>query len=259
MPEVRSGSASIYYEVHGSGPALVFAHGAGGNRLSWWQQVPAFAATHRVVTFDHRCFGRSACPPDDFHPRHFAADLLAILEAEGIDRAALVCQSMGGWTGMHTALAHPERVGCLVLAGTPGGVIVPAVLEAAAAIGSRAQEEGIRGNAALAPDYPSKRPDMAHLYEQISALNVGFEPHTLGRMFDEEGRVPLEALSGFTTPTLMLSGECDQLFPPRALHEAASHIPGAKLREFPGIGHSIYFEDAPAFNAAVAGFLAAHP
>ncbi len=258
MPRVASGDAELYYEVSGQGPAVVFAHGAGGNHASWWQQVPRFSEGHSVVTFDHRCFGRSSCPPEAFHPRHFSGDLLAILDAAGIQRAALVCQSMGGWTGLRTALEHPERVSCLVLADTPGGLLTPKVLEAAARIGAGAREEGIRGNAALAPDYPARRPEMAHLYDQIGSFNRGFEPVLLARMFDAEGRVAAEALGGFRVPTLLLSGECDQLFPPEALREVAGLIPGAELRSFPGIGHSIYFEDAEAFNSVVAEFVSAH-
>jgi pimeloyl-ACP methyl ester carboxylesterase len=258
MPSVRSGEAEIRYEVFGRGPAVVFAHGAGGNRLSWWQQVPHFARRHAVVTFDHRCFGGSTCPPGAFHPRHFAGDLLAILDAEGIERAALVCQSMGGWTGLHTALRHPERVACLVLAGTPGGLWIEPVLEAARRIGSRAAAEGIQGQAALAPDFPAREPALAFLYDQINALNTGVDPALLGRLFDAEARVVPEALAGFATPTLLLAGEEDQLFPPEALEAVASHVPGAELRRFPGIGHSVYFEDAPAFNRVVLEFVSKH-
>ena len=78
MPHVSSRGAEIYYEVHGEGPVLVFAHGMGGNHLSWWQQVPSFVGRgYRVVSFDHRGFGRSSCAPDDFHPLHFPDDLFA--------------------------------------------------------------------------------------------------------------------------------------------------------------------------------------
>ena len=51
----------LYYERHGSGPAVLFAHGAGGNALTWWQQVPAISRRYTAVTFDHRAFAR---PPD---------------------------------------------------------------------------------------------------------------------------------------------------------------------------------------------------
>ena len=57
MPFLSVNDIRLYYEVHGDGPAIVFAHGAGGNHLSWWQQVPFFQAHYRCVIFDHRAFG----------------------------------------------------------------------------------------------------------------------------------------------------------------------------------------------------------
>ncbi len=258
MGTVERSGASIYYEIGGEGPAVVFAHGAGGNRLSWWQQTPEFEQRHRVVRFDHRCFGRSTCPPEDFHPRHFADDLFAILDAEGIERAALVCQSMGGWTGLRAALAAPERVTCLVLCDTPAGIFLPTVLEAAAEVGRRATSDGIRANLALAPDFPARQPALAHLYEQIAALNTGFDPGTLARLYDEGGRILPERLEGYGVPTLLIAGEQDQLFPPAVLRDVAAVIPNAELREFPVCGHSVYFEDAAAFNLVVKDFIAKH-
>ena len=258
MPTVQRSGANIYYEVGGEGPAVVFAHGAGGNRLSWWQQTSCFEARYRVIRFDHRCFGRSTCPTEDFHPKYFADDLLAILDAEGVERAALVCQSMGGWTGLRTALEAPERVACLVLCDTPGGLVSAKVLEAAAAVGSRATRDGIRGNAALAPDFPARQPALAHLYDQIAALNTGFDPSTLSRLVDEEGRILPEQLEGYGVPTLVVAGEHDQLFPLAALREVASLLPNAELREFPVCGHSVYFEAAAAFNQVVGDFIAEH-
>ena len=91
MPTVENAHASIYYEVHGEGPALVLAHGAGGNGAIWWQQIPFFVARgYRVITFDHRGFARSPCPPEELELAHFPTDLLAILDAEGIDRLFVI-------------------------------------------------------------------------------------------------------------------------------------------------------------------------
>jgi pimeloyl-ACP methyl ester carboxylesterase len=56
----------------------------------------------------------------------------------------------------------------------------------------------------------------------------------------------------------MLCGERDQLFPPEVLRDAAARIPGAEIVDFPGVGHSTYFEDAARFNQIVGGFLARH-
>jgi len=255
MPTVASGDASIYYEIGGTGPALVFAHGAGGNRLSWWQQTPHFERRFRVVRFDHRGFGRSHCDPDAFHPRFFAGDLLAILDAEGIERAALVCQSMGGWTGLRTALDHPDRVACLVLCDTPGGIYTERILEAASRVGRGAAESGIRGNAALAPDFPARDPARAHLYDQIAGLNAAFEPRWLARMLDESARIGPGQLVDYRVPTLVVAGAEDSLFPLDVLRHVAEIVPGARLEVFGGAGHSVYFEQPDAFNRAVEKFL----
>ncbi|MEC8776437.1 MAG: alpha/beta fold hydrolase, partial [Pseudomonadota bacterium] len=75
MPTVETNGARIYYEVHGEGPVVVLAHGRGGNAASWWQQVPHFAQNYTVVVFDHRIFGRSACPPEAFDRSLFDSDL----------------------------------------------------------------------------------------------------------------------------------------------------------------------------------------
>jgi len=258
MPRVENSHASLYYEAGGKGPPLVLAHGAGGNTLVWWQQTPHFEARHRVIRFDHRGFGRSSCPSEHFDPRQFAGDLLAILDAEAIARAALVCQSMGGWTGLHTALRHPERVSCLVLCGTPAGIACEAVLSAAVRIGGQASREGIRGNAALAPDFPRRDPARAHLYDLISGLNEGFDPAALSRLFEPGARIEPAALTGFRVPTLMVIGEQDQLFAPAVLRQVASCIPGAEVHEFAGAGHSVYFEQAEDFNRVVGEFVARH-
>ena len=130
MPFVNTDNAKIYYESHGEGTPIVLAHGAGGNTLVWWQQIAHFARYHKVVAFDHRGWGRSQCEPEHKHARYFADDMRAVMDDAGVERAAIVCQSMGGWTGMQFTLAHPERVACLVLSGTPGGVQTPRVIEA---------------------------------------------------------------------------------------------------------------------------------
>jgi len=64
MPKAQINGIELYYEVHGNGPAVVCAHGAGGNHLSWWQQVPVLTPRYRCVIFDHRGFGQSLDSPN---------------------------------------------------------------------------------------------------------------------------------------------------------------------------------------------------
>ena len=114
MSFVTNKGVDIHYDVYrGEGeksrPWLTFAHGAGGNAASWWQQVPYFFDDYDIATFDHRAFGRSRCRDEDFDPDLFVDDLRRVLDAEDIPRTALCCQSMGGRTGLDFAFKSPRN------------------------------------------------------------------------------------------------------------------------------------------------------
>jgi pimeloyl-ACP methyl ester carboxylesterase len=257
MPAVEKNGATLYYEEHGdprdARPAIVFVHGSGGSALSWWQQLPVFAARHRVVAFDHRGFFRSTCATDALDPGCFAGDLAAILDAAGIERAALVCQSMGGWTGLAFALAHPERTAALVLAGTPGGISTAQVDRDRTEVPKRIAERGFLGMA-LARDFLQRDPVRSFLYERIGALNP---PATLPAVLPKLAamRVDPAQLGGFRVPTLVLVGTDDAFFSVDGLREVAGVIPGARFVVMQGAGHSAYFEQPEQFNPIVQTFL----
>ena len=112
----------LYYEASGSGPVLVFAHGLGGNYLSWWQQVPHFRDRYTCVTFSHRGFAPSTAPADGPDPADYVGDLAALVDHIGASDIRIVSQSMGGWCALEYAFAQPKRVAALVLASTAGPV-----------------------------------------------------------------------------------------------------------------------------------------
>ena len=258
MPYAKAELAEIYYEVHGSGPPLVLAHGAGGNTIVWWQQIPSFAKRRTVVVFDHRCFGRSRCAKEDFVACRFAADLIAVLDDAGIERADVVAMSMGGWTGLPFAVRHPERCARLVLCGTPGGVVTDSVLAAMMEIGRGAEaqgEESLRGSVTFSEAFRRERPELVHLYDEISALNTGFEPRMMGAVAAPDARVELRELEGYAVPTRMIAAEHDELFPLPALRDVADAIPGCDWFQFPGAGHSMYYENPALFERAVFDFI----
>src|SRR5260370_38607647 len=100
----------LYYEVTGNGPALLFAHGLGGNHLSWWQQVAHFAPTYTCVAFAHRGFAPSDAVAGGPDPADYAGDLGALIDHLKFPDVRLVGQSMGGGTILAYAIAHPRRV-----------------------------------------------------------------------------------------------------------------------------------------------------
>ncbi len=122
MPMLPVTGGELYYEDGGDGDrAIVFAHGAGGNHMSWWQQVPHFSRRYRCITIDHRGFGQSLDHSGETM-RAYRRDLEELLDHLGIASTAIVAQSMGGFTGMTFAGTHPERVWALVMANTFLGV-----------------------------------------------------------------------------------------------------------------------------------------
>jgi pimeloyl-ACP methyl ester carboxylesterase len=234
---------------------VVFAHGVAGNTLSWFQQVPYFAQTHRVVVFDQRGFGRSTCSDDALHIQHFAADLRAILDAEGVERAALIGHSAGGFTVLRSALEFPARVSSVVLLSTAGGLLTPRLLREWTGSAERLAQGEAWWERLLAPDFATREPDLAFLHTQIHRLNPPLDPAMVAQVV--EAQVRPEELQGYTTPTLLLAGEFET-FGPEVMREAAEVIPGLKTLEIQGVGNSAHFEAPERFNRVVGDFSALH-
>ena len=129
LPPRRTGTlarpgSTLYYEVTGSGPAIVFAHGLGGNHMSWLQQVAHFAPRWTCVTFAHRGFAPSTAIEGGPNPADYADDLAALVSHLDLPDLRIVGQSMGGWTAIEYALRRPPALKGIVLAATTGPIDV---------------------------------------------------------------------------------------------------------------------------------------
>ena len=87
MPMAHVNGIEMYYESHGEGPAIVFAHGRGGNHMSWWRQVPVFSGEYRCIIFDHRGWGASVDLAGGPGRSAFVEDLKQLLDCLDVDRA----------------------------------------------------------------------------------------------------------------------------------------------------------------------------
>ncbi len=245
----------IYFESAGEGPALVLCHGAGGNHAAWFQQVPVFARTRRVVTWDQRGFGRSSARGGPNNPTRASGDLAALLDRLAIPHADVVGQSMGGWAVLGFALAEPARVRSLVLADTPGGIDTPEL----AALWDR-NAPSLQGipelgrHPALAPDFFERHPERAALYQYLG----GFGEPELARIVPSlaSTRHGAAELARLRCPVLLIVGERDALFPPALIEASARLLPNARVARIPRAGHSPYFEEPEAWNRVVGEFLA---
>jgi 3-oxoadipate enol-lactonase len=254
MPVLRRPACDLYYEVSGEGPGLVFAHGLGGNHLSWWQQIPHFAPRYTCVTFSHRGFGRSREEPGGPGAAAFVDDLAALLDDLALADVRLVAQSMGGWSCLGYALRAPRRVRSLVMASTFGSLADPEIdaLVLSRGIGHLA---GGLLDPAIGPRMAREQPALRYLYQQIGALNDDLDrPALLGQLVGLRTTAPA-ALTALTMPVLCLVGEEDGVIPPDTVAVLASRIPGARLVRIPETGHSVYFERAATFNHLLDQFL----
>jgi pimeloyl-ACP methyl ester carboxylesterase len=260
MPFAPVNGIELYYESHGEGPALVFAHGAGGNHLSWWQQVPAFSRRFRCITFDHRAFGRS--PDGDGEEqlgrRGFHDDLRALLDHLRIDDARIVAQSMGGRTAVGFSLRNPGRCKAMVLAGTTGGAVDDDVREMQDA--HRESEAGQLPllKRAVSPELKQRAEEMDFLYRSIARLNPPRPRDFLAPIAGYRGS-SAERLAQAGFPLLFLVGEHDAITPPHIIERCHRGVPGSRYAVIEGSGHSAYFEQPQAFNAAVMEFLESTP
>jgi 3-oxoadipate enol-lactonase len=250
MPFVETNGITLYYEVHGHGPAVVLAHPGGGNHLSWWQQVPAFAQRHTCITFDHRGHGSTRDVENDPGAAAYGQDLIGLLDHLGIEKTAIVGQSMGGWTAVSITQDHPNRVSALVLANSTGGIRDPELDVHINAIKTWHPRQIWAG--AYASDFPQREPAHAFLYQQITAWNVR-RPANLGAQLElAYSSAPIVEQR---IPTLFLTGEGDILIPPRLVERVARQIPHAQFVTIPATGHSPYFETPEVWNRIVLDFL----
>lgn len=234
--------------------SLLFIHGAGANRAAWWQQFAAFGTAHHVIAYDLPGFGES----DASDPERLIAQAVdaavGVLAAAGATRAKVVCQSLGGWTGVRLALARPDLVERLVLCCTLGGI---AHLPGLSSFAEARKQMGTRGPAALGltSDFIRANPLKASIYRQLGAFNPPADPAVAARLFTPEILVPPAALGRITAPVLMIAGERDPIWPPAALAGILPHFADGRMEIIPDAGHSPYFEQPEDFNRLVAEFL----
>ena len=257
----------LYFETEGSGPALIFAHGLGGNHLSWWQQVPHFRDRFTCVTFSHRGFSPSSAPAGGPDPQAYGDDLAALVDHLAASDVRIVAQSMGGWGALDYALANPARVRALVLASTGGSMAWPAFSFAEPDRVSRWRRESESASAGLFARgvHPAggermarEQPALNYLYRAIDALSAGLDKTVLRGRLMAALRHPVDRLRTLDIPTLWLTGAEDLVFPPFVADALAPLMPNARVACVPAAGHSVYFERATEFNKIVEEFLAAN-
>jgi pimeloyl-ACP methyl ester carboxylesterase len=255
MSWADNGKVRVYYEVHGSGPAILFVHGSGGHHAAWWQQVAALRDDYAVITLDLRGFGCTRWS-EEHDARSFPGDIAAVLDAVaaegGPDRAVLIGQSIGAAAALRAALNRPDRASGVVLAHSLGGIQHEEL--AALVKADRAEAEKLPVlDRLLTPAFRERRPDLAFLFRQMGTFNTAKMQdlrnlNSDGPTVDEVGAAPF--------PVLLLAGEKDAVLSPGTVRRAGDLLPRARVEIVPGAPHSMYWETPDLFNDALRKFLA---
>jgi pimeloyl-ACP methyl ester carboxylesterase len=252
MPFLERDGVRLHYESAGSGPPILLSHGYSATSRMWQGQVEALADRYQVITWDMRGHGQSDSPDDPaaYSEAHTVADMAAILDALGIERAVIGGLSLGGYMSLAFHLAHPSRVRALMLFDTGPGYRNPAGREAwNRTAEARAVAFETRGLEALGAGAEVR------IAQHRSARGLALAARGMLAQFDS--RV-IESLETIRVPTLVLVGERDEPFL-GATDYMAAKIPGARKVVIPAAGHAANIDNPPAFNAAVADFLASLP
>ncbi|OHV74328.1 alpha/beta hydrolase [Pseudofrankia sp. BMG5.36] len=243
--------ARIYYETHGTGPAVLFVHGSGGHHAAWWQQVPHLRDRFTVLTLDLRGFGRSDSTMDTFDSRIFPDDILAVLTAAEIDRAVLVGQSIGAAAALKAALRRPGRAAGVILAHSLGGIDHPDLAARVRADRSTAEKIPVLDRL-LTPRFRADEKAKTFLFQQMGTFNTAKMADL--RNLNTDGPT-VDDVVGSRIPICFLAGENDAVLRPDTVRAAAALVTGSTLDLVAKAPHSMYWEAPILFNAALDRFL----
>jgi pimeloyl-ACP methyl ester carboxylesterase len=260
MPHIHRAGVKVYYESLGRGTPLVFLHPIATNHYAWAHQLFAFAPSHRVIVMDHRGHGLSDKPATGYGIPEMAADLVAILDDAGIEKAVLVGNSIGGMIAMQANLDAPDRVlanlilssGTNLAASRPPGSRPPSFDNFEAAM------DGMFGGA-ISERTRRERPEVWSFFQGVSRVEENFSRAVFLACAQDPGGVfhwnITARLGDIRAPTLVIAGDEDRTLPAEMTRRLADGIPGARFKLVPEVGHFYQLERPADFNADLRAFL----
>lgn len=239
----------LYWEASGDGEPLLLIQGLGFSSAMWYRILPALEARYRVIRYDARGIGRSDVPEGPYTIERAAADAMAVLDAAGEESAHVFGCSLGGIVAQEVAISFQDRVRSLILCCTHVAgedTIWPdeKVMEMLRSRTSLPPEEAIR--ASIPVGYADTTPrewieEDVRLRLEIRTTEAGYTNQLMGGLGYPGTK---ERLPSVTVPTLVITGDLDQMVPPANADILADALPNARKVVVPGAGHVI-FTDAP--------------
>jgi pimeloyl-ACP methyl ester carboxylesterase len=237
---VEHDGARIWYATYGSGSPVILLHGGLGHSGNWGYQVGTLvSAGHRVVLIDSRGHGRSTRDLRPFVYELMASDVLAVMDALHLQKAAVVGWSDGACIALILAMKTPERI---------AGVFF---------FGCNMDPTGTKAitqpNPILARCLARHAQDYAHL----SATPDQFEAFAkaVGQMMETQPNYSARDMADIHVPVAIVQSEHDEFIKPEHAEYLARSIPGAELIVLPGVSHFAPLQRPGQFNSVMRAFL----
>jgi len=267
MRKIQVGNLAVAVSEGGDGPPVLLLHGLGCGKRMWFHQIRALRRRFRVIAYDLRGHGQTDAPQraTEYSSAHLARDLVGVLDALDIERAAIVGFSLGGGPALALAASRPERVSRLVLADVGAGADDPVKIEGmarrwGALIGQGDIDELVCDmlRSELFKVYAGRSPRCReHMAALIRATPIDGLRFTLSEVLAKRKSLfrLTSVLKSVRAPTLVIVGELDYVCS-KASRLMAQAIPGATLKIIKDSGHMAPIEQPAAFSAALLEFLA---
>src|SRR3954451_24747092 len=265
----RCGEISIAYQHFGTGEldVVITAGWLITIELAWdhpklaegWERLGAVA---RVVMFDRRGTGLSDAVDRAPTLEERMDDLVAVMDAAGLERAVLYGSSEGAPLSILFAATYPERVQALVLYGAmarttrtdsyPYGNDVDALLDAGREFVNPYWGQG--ASAEIAAPSVADEPEVRAYFARMERASTrpAFLRQSFLAFIDTD---VTDVLGSIQAPTLVLHRRYDRLVDVRAGRWLAERIPGAKFVELPGSDHNYWFDAPDLVNGEIEEFL----
>jgi pimeloyl-ACP methyl ester carboxylesterase len=256
MPSEVINGFRMYYEIAGTGVPLLFVHGGlGGGRGSatFRQHHMAQLAPHaEVIAFDRRAAGVSETPMGGYSFDCFVADIFALLDRLGHQRAILMGTSAGGPQILQAALTYPERVIGLILGSTASQTVhvPPELTSLVTFLGT----DGLTQLQAMFANQETSDPASTAEQTPLPTDRFGGVLQTY-LAYHLHGDPVAARLGEITAPGLILHGTADEQVPFIEAERLHADLPTSSLVPFVGGGHSIMVTHAEPYRQAVVSFL----
>jgi non-heme chloroperoxidase len=241
-----------------SGVPVVLMHAIADSWRSFERLLSDLPESIHAFALTQRGHGDASRPARGYHPRDFAADLAAFMDALHLEAAVVVGGSSGGFVARRFAIDHPERTLGLVFLGSPAILRdKPGVLEMWDSTISELKDPISSAFVREFAESTLTKPVPQAFFETIVQENLKAPARVWRATF--EGLLEddsLEELDKIKAPTLIVWGDQDAILPRGDQETLAAAITGSRLLVYPGAGHAVYWEDPGRVASDLAAFIA---